>query len=342
MFDVDAYSGRPHVLSRIIVPEPLLAAWAPFAIARALRLLRRRRPDCVITTSPPESTHLVGRVLSRRGVAWVADLRDAWSFERLRPEFPTAAQRRLDEGLERRWLGGADAVTCVSRPAADDLRERGIAEPLLVPNGWDPDLAEGPAPGELPALAPERISLLYTGRFGSYGRDPAPLVEALQRLASEEPEAAARIELAIAGPLTEAERELLTTDVSPARIALLGSLERPVALELQRSADALLLLASPRRSQLANLKLFEYLASGRPILALAGGTEAGRIVAEAGGEVVRADDVEAVKGGLLRLAAGELAAPRPESRARYAYPAVAELMAEAVEAAIERAAARPV
>ena len=96
MFDSPTYSGRPHPLSKVFVPEALVAAWAPFARSRALRLQRERRFDCVITSSPPESAHAVGMALHRRGVPWVADIRDAWTFESLRPEFPTAAQRALD------------------------------------------------------------------------------------------------------------------------------------------------------------------------------------------------------------------------------------------------------
>ena len=110
LFDSDTYSGRPHPLSRVIVPEPLLAAWVPFARRRALRLNRRERFDCVITTSPPESIHLIGRALRHRGVAWVADVRDGWTFEPLRPRFPTAPQRGFDERLERRWLGSPVSI----------------------------------------------------------------------------------------------------------------------------------------------------------------------------------------------------------------------------------------
>ncbi len=73
LFDADTYGGEPHPLSKLIVPEPLAVAWAPFARHEALRLQRERQFDCVITTSPPESAHLVGRALHRRGVAWVAD-----------------------------------------------------------------------------------------------------------------------------------------------------------------------------------------------------------------------------------------------------------------------------
>src|SRR3954453_17140504 len=128
MYDSDTYSGRPHPLSRVLVPDPLVAGGAPFARARALRLARAERFDAVITSSPPESAHLVGRTLQRRaGVPWVAEVRDAWTFESLRPPFATRAQRALDERLERRWLGAADAVVCLSDAAGAALRRAGMA-----------------------------------------------------------------------------------------------------------------------------------------------------------------------------------------------------------------------
>jgi glycosyltransferase involved in cell wall biosynthesis len=290
----------------------------------------------VITSSPPESVHAVGRALSRRGVAWVADLRDGWTFEPIRPSFPTRAQRRLDEALERRWLTAADEVVCVSRPVASDLVARLGIEARLVPNGWDPDLAQSEQRVDeaTDLLDRERVSLLYTGRFGSYGRDPAPLIRALAELARSAPETASQLELVLAGPLTPAEADLMRTDVSPARIVVVGSLPRSTALALQRSADALLLLASPRRTQLLNFKLFEYLAAERPILALAAGTEAGRVVAELGGETVPADDVPAIVTALRKAVAGELRAPDPDGVAAYSYPAPAERMAEIAERAV--------
>jgi glycosyltransferase involved in cell wall biosynthesis len=334
LFDSDTYGGRPHPLSRVIVPEPLAVAWAPFARSRALALHRERGFDCVITTSPPESVHAVGLALRRRGVAWVADLRDAWNFEPLRPSFPTGLQRRLDHALERRWLGGADALVAVSRPAIEDLRRRLGLEAEYVPNGWDPQLAPATPGDSTGLLDPERRSLVYTGRFGSYGRDPRALVEGLARLAGERPEVAAELELVLAGPLTEAEAELFSRDVSPARIVIAGSLERGRALALQREADALLLVAQPTRSQLLNIKVFEYAAAERPILALAAGTEAGRVVEEIGGETVRADDPAAIATALARVAFGEHEAPSSGAVAPYAYPAPAERMAEVVETAI--------
>jgi glycosyltransferase involved in cell wall biosynthesis len=113
-----------------------------------------------------------------------------------------------------------------------------------------------------------------------------------------------------------------------------GSLPRPAALALQRDADALLLLASPQRTQLLNFKLFEYLAAGPPILALAAGTEAGRLVSELGGDTVSADDVVAIREALQRLVKGQIPRPDPAAVGAYSYPAPAERMAEVAEAAV--------
>ena len=114
----------------------------------------------------------------------------------------------------------------------------------------------------------------------------------------------------------------METDVSPARIVVAGSLTRAsVPLALQRAADALLLLASPRRTQLLNFKLFEYLAAGRPILALAAGTEAGRVVDGAGrrggaGRRRGGDRRGAAPGRRRRAAAARTAS----ARQAYSYP----------------------
>jgi glycosyltransferase involved in cell wall biosynthesis len=340
LFDSDTYSGKPHPLSQVVVPEPPRIAWEPAARRLALRAHRLRDFDAVISTSPPESAHLIGEALRHEGVPWVADVRDAWTFEPLRPRFPLALQRRLDERLERRVLGAADRVICVSEPAAADLRDRGIADPAVIANAWDPD---SDPPEELIAEAarefdPDRVSLLYTGRFGSYGRDPRALIEAIELLARQEPEKAARLELVIAGPLTEHERVLLNREVAPARIRLLGSVERKRALALQRSADVLVLIAQPTCSQLVNFKLFEYLAAGRPILALAARTEAGRLAADVGGASVRADDKRAIGAALGSAIAGELAMPDPEAASRFIYPAPAAAVLAEVERAIEAGA----
>ncbi len=135
------------------------------------------------------------------------------------------------------------------------------------------------------------------------------------------------------GPLRDDERELFgSLESGPSKLTLLGSLEREHSLALQRHADALLLLAQPTRSQLVNFKLFEYLAARRPILALCAGTEAGRILGEAGSPTVAADDPDAIGAALAGVA--RLEPPAASLLTEHSYPAAADAMAAQVDAAI--------
>jgi glycosyltransferase involved in cell wall biosynthesis len=117
----------------------------------------------------------------------------------------------------------------------------------------------------------------------------------------------------------------------------LGMVDRVEAYELQRNADALILLTSRNTSE-ATSKLYEYLASGRPIIALAEGSEAERIVRETRtGVTVSPDDVGAIADALRTVATGELAARfAPRNLEQFEYPGPAILMAELIEKAIER------
>ena len=134
---------------------------------------RRAGIDVVVTSTPVESGAVIGRVLSKR-VAWLNDLRDPWTFESLRPEFPTAPQRALDARMERWALGGADAVTAVQHASADDLRERLGLPAVRIPNGWDPEVVPAPGPPAI-AVEPGTFRIVHTGMLGgSWGRDPGP------------------------------------------------------------------------------------------------------------------------------------------------------------------------
>jgi glycosyltransferase involved in cell wall biosynthesis len=311
--------------------------WLPYLLPSAQRVAGRSRFDCVITTSGPESVHLVGLALRRRGPAWIADLRDGWGFETLH-DWPTRAQEALDARLERLAMTRADGVSAVTDPIAADLRERLGVDAWTVTNGYDPE--EMPATADAHGLLDDgRHSMLHTGRMASSQRSPLPLLNALRVLRAEDPETASRFELALAGPLTPEERAMACAEDLGSQVRALGNLARPRALELQRAADSLLLLTAGNRRGEATGKLYEYLAAGRPILVLGDRTEAARIVRETGcGLAVAAGDAGAVAAALRRIVRGEVAARDGAARERYAYPAVAARMAELVELACDRRA----
>ena len=308
-------------------------AWAPLATREARRLLSGQTFDCVITTSPPESAHLVGLLLGRRRPAWIADFRDGWCFEPYTVRFEAKAALAVDRWLERRVARAADVTVGVTRPIADDLAERLGTESWFIPNGWDPAAVAADKPDQL-RLGEGGLRLVYTGGlWGEWGRNPEPLFRAMKEVASHAD--GPQLKLVHAGNLKPEDRALIESTGVADLFEHVGQLDRAGALALQRSADVLVLITSRNTSE-ATGKLFEYLAAGKPILALAEANEAERIVRETHtGVVVPPDDVDAIAEALRRAVRGDLARDyAPQGVERYAYPRLAEEMASVIEEAI--------
>jgi glycosyltransferase involved in cell wall biosynthesis len=249
----------------------------------------------------------------------------------------TPVQDRLDALFERRALRAADLVVGVTRPIAEDACTRLGALSAYVPNGWNPTVGEQASDAARPTLARERVNVVYTGTLsGPRGRDPRPLFAALRRLAAEDPATAARLRVVLAGRLDTDEQRLLEGLGLDGAVEHVGTLSRSAAAALQREADALLLLTGPGHTSEATGKLFDYLAAGRPILALARGNVAASIVRETGtGTVVAPEDVGGIARALGTVADGTLAsAYAPRGLERYLYPRPAEELAALVERAI--------
>lgn len=330
----------PTLHQRILVPDPRLVGWAPSALLATLRVLRSRPVDCLVTTSPFESTHLVGLALGARRPPWVADFQDGWTFEPWKDPLPLRMQRRLDGWLERQVLTHADATSALPRRVALDLRNRSGRAAYHVTDGWDPELEEEvSSSGRWPAAAPGRVRLVYTGTlWKTVGQDPSPIFAALRRLRDEDRALCARFEFLVAGPLSEVEARRLGEFGLGELVRHVGHVGRAEAVALQRTADALLLFGS-RARDISTGKIFEYLVAGRPIVALADDDEVAAIVRETGTGVVVAHDDEARIMRVLRdVASGELVNRyRAHGLARYRYPAPAVGMLGVIEAAIASA-----
>ena len=320
-------------LERMLVPDLALAGWLPFALPRARALARRESFDCVVTTSPPQSAHLVGLALRADGMPWVADLRDGWTFDPPRPEWPTRAQAKVDRALEEGVLGQANRLVAVTEPIAADLTTRLDREVAVITNGFDPDEA---ASADTQLLSPDRHSLVHTGRANVSGRTPRPLIEGLAELRRTDPDTAGRLEVVFAGPVTERERAMLADERVAGLVRSVGTVERSQALSLQRAADSLLVIAEGASGRsVATNKLYEYLAAGRPVLVLGDDSEAARTVREGdAGIVAAAGDSAAVADALRRLVTGDL----PETSMpveRFSWPVLAERFEEELAAAVE-------
>jgi hypothetical protein len=202
----------------------------------------------------------------------------------------------------------------------------------VITNGYDPEESVSGDGEARSALDPDRHSLVYTGRISAGRSTPRPLLDAFRELRRTSPQAAERLELVFAGPLTAAEAEMLEAPDLAESVKVLGPIDRGAVLALQRQAGSLLVITegSARRS-VATGKLFEYLAARRPILVLGEETEAARIVAETGtGLATSASDPTRIAAALRKLV------EQPPGRAagsieQYSYGSIAEKLAEVID-----------
>lgn len=330
----------PPLVGSLFVPDPTVASWVPWALAAALRLARS--VDVVVTSGPPESVHLIGKALRLMGVPWVADFRDPWVLEEDRARFRLVAQRKLDVLLERAVATGADRLVTATAPIAKDLADRYGVTATTVTNAWDPEFERLVANRSGVERRTDRRMLVHAGSLTARsGRSPRPLAAALAQLRDSHPDEYRKLDLVLAGPVSDAERAELGPFAGEGPVRFVGRLERGPVLALEREADGLLLLTSASPFE-ASGKIFEYLAAGRPILALADGNAAAAIVRETGtGVVVPLDDPARVAAALAAFVRGELdAAYAPRNLDRYRQPNPVHLLERLIEDAIASRARR--
>ncbi|HEY2955786.1 MAG TPA: glycosyltransferase [Candidatus Eisenbacteria bacterium] len=274
--------------------------WARRAEAAAARRLERGGIDAMLSSSPPDSVHLAGLALRRRfALPWVADFRDPWIGLRFR-EPPSAWHRARQAALERAVLEGADVVLAASRTHAGEI-ERGSRARRVVhlPNGFEPDdphpAADPPAAGDA-----SQFRLLYTGTLAQMP-DAGTFLDALHDVLARRPEARRRLRARFVGPYESGYEDRSIALGLKGIVEFAGPRSHAESRALQRAADLLLLWKPRDLPTMVPGKLYEYLDSGRPVLAaLPAGDEAALLVERAGGERVDPGDRAAFAASLER------------------------------------------
>jgi len=227
--------------------------------------LKRNRYLCVQAVE--EAGFAAVAACRGRGVPVVYDMQSSLP-EQLAPHpvFGTTPFQALGRRLESWLLRSADFVVC-SAGLGDRIR---AAAPGVAFREWR-------FPSELPPVSREQVAALraelgvpdgapvvvYSGTFEAYQGLPL-LIEAVPRIAREVPEVVFVLVGAARTHELDAARRALPADLQP-RVRLLPRQERSAVPRYLELADV---LVSPR-TQGANLplKVFDYMAAGKPIVA---------------------------------------------------------------------------
>ena len=254
------------------------------------------------------------------------------------PEAGPAKRRRLD-ARERRVWQRAEAYVTITAGLARELEERYGPRPRLtiIPDGTRLPVAEtqtGPAPHD-PGRAP---IVCYAGHLYPWkGIDL--LIGALGQLTDMRGLVVGGLE----GEDDFARVKALADRVAPGRVEFAGMVEPPQVAALLQRADVLVIPNLPSRISAAYtspLKLFEYMASGRPVVASDLPALREVLRPDENAVLVQPGSVEALAAGIRRVIVDEafgarLAATARRNVAEYTWDKRAERLEAALATAVE-------
>lgn len=281
--------------------------WAYDVVQYIEKNLDLSKFDAIYTTSGPSSAHLIGFYLKRNyGIAWVADYRDPWTDNPYGGYNPAIPYYKMLFELERLLLQQADCNLTVEESLVKTYMDHfGLPQEKIqcITNGYD---EEDFVSLVLPEKRSDKFTVTYSGLIYTKQQIVGfrAFLEAVQQLCKTKKMDRSDFCFYLAG---EADRN--TLDLIH-RFGLGDSVRKDSfqahsnVLQCNLNSDLLLLLVGDEAKQkpVYTGKFFEYLRSGRPILALApkGGAVA-RVLRETGhGESFLSTQVGQIKAMILR------------------------------------------
>jgi len=246
--------------------------WIGPAFEQAKHIVEEHRPELVFSTSPPPSNLMLASMIRQwSGIPAVFDLRDDWVGNH-QQIYPTPWHRRKMVQLENDTIAQSDGIVTVNTVIRDALASRhpDYLKPIVsVPSGFDSRRFEHPVEPSFRRDA-KTITLLYSGRF--YGENqPDLFLRAFAKLMQQHENFNNRLRLAFQGGLEQRHLKMIDSlGLSDVTIDL-GYVDHATSVANLLEADLLWLVAAHknRGEQVSTGKVYEYMASGRPILALA-------------------------------------------------------------------------
>jgi glycosyltransferase involved in cell wall biosynthesis len=244
-----------RAVKKVIFPDPQIG-WYPAAVAGGTRLLGEQRFDLIFSSAFPITSHFVGRTLKRRSsLPWVAEWRDPWSDD---PDFRVVSAAALR--VERSMAAEADAVVLPNQTFAEYYAHRWGVDAAVIGHGTDAGF-NGAAPrADPPVLA--HVGSYYPGRQS---------LETLWLALAEMRQRGHSIpRLRWVGEFPDEARAELDRHGLGDILELKGFVPQPEALSLMSGASALVACdfvdSGPLSLGTTPAKLFEYVASGSPII----------------------------------------------------------------------------
>lgn len=253
-----------YIRGNFFIPDARVL-WVKPSIKFLEKYIQENGIETIITTGPPHSLHLIGLGLQKKlNVEWIADFRDPWTSIVYHKDLKLSAKSdKKHKKLEKEVLQAANQII-VTSPSTKTEFEQITSKPItVITNGYDVEKIEK-------QTLDEKFSLAHIGSFLSE-RNPRILWKALSEIIKENKDFSDDFELKLIGIVSEEVLDTIKEFKLESYIKNLGYLSHIKSVEEQRKSQVLLLIESDSDQTKAIIpgKLFEYMVSNRPILAIA-------------------------------------------------------------------------
>jgi glycosyltransferase involved in cell wall biosynthesis len=267
---IPRFRGRGRVAPWL--PSPgLLLSWTLRASRAASVLAQMHRPKLILASSPPSASFVAGYLTHRRtGLPLVLDYRDQWTLSPYRSG-PTL-YRKWDKWLEERVLLSSSLVIVSNSGRLSEHHAYWgdvSSKVIVIPNGYDGNDFKGVQPDRVAFQA--LMSEVVIRHVGAIYGPRAPMTRSLLNALNEYlrgRDEAPTVRLQFIGGVPG---DVFKLDSARSHRLIIEHRRRVLhkeALALELGADVLLLLIGRHAQANAETssKVFEYMASGRPIL----------------------------------------------------------------------------
>lgn len=251
------------IRGNVFIPDARVF-WVKPSVKYLKKYIQENNIDTIITSGPPHSLHLIGLDLKKQlNVNWIADFRDPWTTIGYHKELKLSKWASAKhKALEKEVMTTCDTIL-VTSPTTKIEFERITNQPIeVITNGYDvEEIDKKPLD--------EAFTLAHIGSFLSE-RNPQILWESLSELIDENEAFATHFKLKLIGAVSKEVIQSISDYKLDTFVQNLGYVSHEVALMHQRSSQVLLLIEidSDDTKCIIPGKLFEYMVSERPILAI--------------------------------------------------------------------------
>ena len=258
------------VRGNLFRPDPR-CLWISPSVKFLKKYLEEHPVDLIVSTGPPQSMHLIGRRLAlETGLPWIADFRDPWTkifyFKHLSM---TRSTERWHKKMEKKVLDDASVVVAVSPLVQQEFQAMTQTPVELITNGFD--VCDIPSERYVEADGgPDKdFVITHTGLFAADG-NPTVLWKVLADKCASDKVFAELLKIKLVGKTDKQILESIEAAGLSANLIDMGYQPHAEAIEQQRSASLLILplRKEPEYKAVLPGKLFEYLASWRPVLGI--------------------------------------------------------------------------